>query len=224
MHSSRKCARSAPWTLRTESIDSSHSCVSSGSKSSPRRAIRGSGLAVAIKNRTPVACATNLGSLFESEEADSPKRILLGCEPVRRLTPAPAAAMIGFCRKTVKAKDPRRDAALDSGPMIELPEFSPLRTTATSVAPTRAALDRLDHLLVVAPRGHDARPRPPAAGQHARGAARARDQKRRRLRELARREYARHGPDRRHVRRRTRLRSSDMGRESAARMHARQTA
>src|SRR5262245_11817298 len=40
--------------------------------------------------------------------------------------------------------------------MIELPDFSPLRATATSVAPTRAALDGLDHLLVVAPRGGDA--------------------------------------------------------------------
>ncbi|HEX7237461.1 MAG TPA: hypothetical protein VF405_10905, partial [Gammaproteobacteria bacterium] len=41
--------------------------------------------------------------------------------------------------------------------MIELPDFSPLRATATSLAPTRAALDRLDHLLVVvAPRGGDA--------------------------------------------------------------------
>jgi leucyl aminopeptidase len=40
--------------------------------------------------------------------------------------------------------------------MIELPDFSPLRTMATSLAPTRAALDRLDHLLVVAPRANDA--------------------------------------------------------------------
>jgi leucyl aminopeptidase len=39
--------------------------------------------------------------------------------------------------------------------MIELPDFSPLRSLATSVAPTRAALDRLDHLLIVAPRNHD---------------------------------------------------------------------
>jgi leucyl aminopeptidase len=37
--------------------------------------------------------------------------------------------------------------------MIELPDFSPLRATATSLAPTRAALDRLDHLLFVTPRG-----------------------------------------------------------------------
>jgi len=41
-------------------------------------------------------------------------------------------------------------------PKIELPAFAPLRTTATTAAPTRAALDRLDHLLVVAPRGTDA--------------------------------------------------------------------
>lgn len=39
--------------------------------------------------------------------------------------------------------------------MIELPGFSPLRATVTSAAPTRAALDSLDHLLVVAPRGED---------------------------------------------------------------------
>jgi len=36
--------------------------------------------------------------------------------------------------------------------MIELPDFSPLRTTATSIAPTRAALDRLDHLLIISAR------------------------------------------------------------------------
>ena len=40
--------------------------------------------------------------------------------------------------------------------MIELPDFSPIRATATPLAPTRAALDRLDHVLVVAPRGGDA--------------------------------------------------------------------
>lgn len=39
--------------------------------------------------------------------------------------------------------------------MIELPDFSPLRTTATSIAPTRTALDRLDHLLIVVARGSD---------------------------------------------------------------------
>jgi leucyl aminopeptidase len=39
--------------------------------------------------------------------------------------------------------------------MIELPDFSPLRATTTALAPTRATLDRLDHLLVVAPRGND---------------------------------------------------------------------
>jgi leucyl aminopeptidase len=36
--------------------------------------------------------------------------------------------------------------------MIELPDFSPLHMTATSVAPTRAMLDRLDHMLVVTAR------------------------------------------------------------------------
>jgi leucyl aminopeptidase len=40
--------------------------------------------------------------------------------------------------------------------MIELPDFSPLRVSATSHAPTRAALDRLDQLLFVAPHGHGA--------------------------------------------------------------------
>jgi leucyl aminopeptidase len=40
--------------------------------------------------------------------------------------------------------------------MIELPDFAPLHATATAAAPTRAALDRLDHLLVVAPRGRTA--------------------------------------------------------------------
>jgi leucyl aminopeptidase len=39
--------------------------------------------------------------------------------------------------------------------MIDLPDFSPLRATATSAAPTRAAFDRLDHVLVVAARGQD---------------------------------------------------------------------
>jgi leucyl aminopeptidase len=37
--------------------------------------------------------------------------------------------------------------------MIELPDFSPLRVTATTLAPTRTTLDGLDHLLVIAPRG-----------------------------------------------------------------------
>src|SRR5262245_10824728 len=37
--------------------------------------------------------------------------------------------------------------------MIELPDFSPLRAAATSLAPTRAALDRLEHVLFVVPHG-----------------------------------------------------------------------
>jgi leucyl aminopeptidase len=46
--------------------------------------------------------------------------------------------------------------------MIELPDFSPLRVTATSLAPARATLDRLDHLLFVAPQAaHDALARVP---------------------------------------------------------------
>ena len=40
--------------------------------------------------------------------------------------------------------------------MIELPDFSPLRVTATTLAPTRATLDRLDHLLVVTAPGNAA--------------------------------------------------------------------
>src|SRR5688572_9344674 len=40
--------------------------------------------------------------------------------------------------------------------MIELPDFSPLRTTATSLAPTRTAIDRLDHLIVAAAPGSSA--------------------------------------------------------------------
>ena len=40
--------------------------------------------------------------------------------------------------------------------MIALPDFSPLRITATSLAPTRTTLDRLDHLLVVTARGANA--------------------------------------------------------------------
>ena len=43
--------------------------------------------------------------------------------------------------------------ALDTGRMIELPDFAPLRATATDAAPTRAAFDRLDHVLVVTTRG-----------------------------------------------------------------------
>jgi leucyl aminopeptidase len=39
--------------------------------------------------------------------------------------------------------------------MIEFPNFSPLRVTTTAAGPTRAALDRLDHLLIVSPRHHD---------------------------------------------------------------------
>ena len=37
--------------------------------------------------------------------------------------------------------------------MIELPDFAPLRVSATSHAPSRAALDRLDQVLFVAPHG-----------------------------------------------------------------------
>ena len=48
--------------------------------------------------------------------------------------------------------------------MIELPEFAPLHVTATSGPPTRAALDRVDHLLVVR-RAARRRARSPAAGK-----------------------------------------------------------
>ena len=57
--------------------------------------------------------------------------------------------------KDGQGKTPRRNAAFDSGQMIEFPDFSPLRVTATSAAPTRAAFDGLDHVLVVAPRAAD---------------------------------------------------------------------
>ena len=57
--------------------------------------------------------------------------------------------------------------------MIELPDFSPLRATATPLAPTRAALDRLDHLLVVAPRDDAALARAPYGKQLAALRARA---------------------------------------------------
>jgi leucyl aminopeptidase len=40
--------------------------------------------------------------------------------------------------------------------MIELPDFAPLRVSASSSAPTRASLDRVDHLLVVTPSKGDA--------------------------------------------------------------------
>src|SRR5262245_36750256 len=65
--------------------------------------------------------------------------------------PRSSGAMMRVLWKDGQGKTPRRNAAFDSGPMIELPDFSPLRATATSLAPTRAALDRLDHLLFVAP-------------------------------------------------------------------------
>jgi leucyl aminopeptidase len=39
--------------------------------------------------------------------------------------------------------------------MIELPDFSPLRATASATRPTRAALERLDHVLVVAGNTHE---------------------------------------------------------------------
>ena len=35
--------------------------------------------------------------------------------------------------------------------MIELPDFSPLRTTASASPPLKAALDRFDHVLAVVP-------------------------------------------------------------------------
>src|SRR5688572_1363429 len=58
--------------------------------------------------------------------------------------------------------------------MIEFPDFSPLRSTATSLAPTRAALDRLDHLIVVAaPRSGGALARLPYGKQLATLLARA---------------------------------------------------
>jgi leucyl aminopeptidase len=59
--------------------------------------------------------------------------------------------------------------------MIELPDFSPLRVTATTVAPTRTTLDGLDHLLVVVARdGESALTRVPYGKQLAAQLARAR--------------------------------------------------
>ena len=58
--------------------------------------------------------------------------------------------------KDGQGKIPRRNAAFDSRQMIELPDFSPLRATATKAAPTRAAFDGLDHVLVIAPHAANA--------------------------------------------------------------------
>jgi leucyl aminopeptidase len=57
--------------------------------------------------------------------------------------------------------------------MIDLPDFAPLRATATPLAPTRAALDRVDHWLVVAPRDDAALNRLPHGKQLATLRARA---------------------------------------------------
>jgi leucyl aminopeptidase len=59
-----------------------------------------------------------------------------------------------------------RAAARDENSMIELPDFAPLRVTASSAAPTRALLDRVDHLLVVtASKGESALTRLPQGRQ-----------------------------------------------------------
>ena len=109
--------------------------------------------------------------------------------------------------------------------MIELPDFSPLRATATSLAPTRTTLDRLDHLLVVTARGANSALGRLPYGKHlaallATIAPRNGDG----ARELACRERTRHGPDGRRLRRRARLRRADLGGESRARVLARQAA
>jgi leucyl aminopeptidase len=57
--------------------------------------------------------------------------------------------------------------------MTELPDFLPLSATAISSAPTRATLDRLDHLLVVSTRGSNALMRLPYGKQLAALIARA---------------------------------------------------
>jgi leucyl aminopeptidase len=54
--------------------------------------------------------------------------------------------MIRVSRKPVKARHARK---VKLTPMLELPDFAPLRVTQTSRAITSAALDSLDHVLVV---------------------------------------------------------------------------
>src|SRR5262245_7311007 len=80
----------------------------------------------------------------------------------------------GF-KKTGQGNGPQlRVAARDENPMIELPDFAPLRVTASSGAPTRASLDRVDHLLVVtASKGETALMRLPQGRQLATLLARA---------------------------------------------------
>ncbi len=56
--------------------------------------------------------------------------------------------MIGVCRKPVKASPRLYNGHL----MLELPDFTPLKVTQISKAPSRAAYEKLDHILIVAPR------------------------------------------------------------------------
>ena len=106
--------------------------------------------------------------------------------------------------------------------MIELPDFSPLRATAASLAPTRTTLDRLDHLLVVTARGANSALGRLPYGKHLAALLATNDPQRRGARELACRERARHGLDGRRLRRRARLRRADLGGESHTRVLARQ--
>jgi leucyl aminopeptidase len=57
--------------------------------------------------------------------------------------------MIGVSRKPVKARHIRKVTLIS---MLELPDFAPLRVTQSSRAVTSAALDSLDHVLIVAPK------------------------------------------------------------------------
>ena len=114
--------------------------------------------------------------------------------------------MIGFCQKDGQGKETRvATLRFDSGPMIELPDFSPLRVTATLVAPTRSALDRLDHLLVVAQRGASIAPSRACRTANSSRALLARATKNGDDFASSRAaNTSRHGPDGRHVQRRTR--------------------
>jgi leucyl aminopeptidase len=57
--------------------------------------------------------------------------------------------MIGVCRKPVKASQGLDDGHL----MLDLPDFTPLKLTQVSKAPTRAAYEKLDHVITVVPKG-----------------------------------------------------------------------
>ena len=90
--------------------------------------------------------------------------------------------------------------------------------TATSLAATRAALDRLDHLLVVAARGQDAALARLPYGKQLVALLKRVHEKRRRALELACRQCSRDGADRLPVRRDAGFCCAHVGRESHSRM------